>query len=550
MLNNIKLENALKILSQNKQKWLKLNIQQKISYLESAMDSLILESKQWAEVSARAKEGSANSDIVGQEFLAGPAILMRQLRYLIQALKENGKPTPKKIFQRDNKQFVAKVMPENIKESLIWRGFESEVWIQKDKFPTQGVVYSENNTIPAVSLILGAGNVSSISPLDALTKLYNEGKVCIVKLNPVNDYLLEIFNKIFVDLIHDGFLYFTKGTGEIGEYLCNHNLVDDIHITGSHITHDKIVWGKGTVEEINEKKLNDTMICNKNITSELGCVTPVIIVPGIWTDEELIYHARQIASVVANNASFNCNAMKVIVTCKGWQQRELFLNYLRIELKSTPSRKAYYPGAWERYSGFLKQYNQAEIIGDNKAGCIPWTLIPDINSNNYAFENEAFCGIITETSINANNVTEFIHKAVDFCNDKIWGTLSCSLLVDPLTKKIHHNDIEYALETLRYGTIGVNCWSALSYAFASTTWGAFPGATLKDIQSGIGTVHNGLLFDFPEKSVIHAPFTIWPTPAWFYTNKNTLEIAECLIEYEYSQSVYSMMKLIFAALKG
>ena len=45
MLNNLKLENILKILSQNKQKWLKLDIQVKIRYLESAMEILKIESK-------------------------------------------------------------------------------------------------------------------------------------------------------------------------------------------------------------------------------------------------------------------------------------------------------------------------------------------------------------------------------------------------------------------------------------------------------------------------------------------------------------------------
>ena len=223
MLNNLKLENILKILSQNKQKWLKLDIQVKIRYLESAMEILKIESKQWAEVSARAKEGTLNSDLVGQELLAGPAILMRQIRYLTQALTEKGKPAPNKIYQKENKQFVAQVMPDSIKESLLWRGFESEVWIQKDKYPTQGNIYHDLNASPALSLILGAGNVSSISPLDALNKLYVEGKVCIVKLNPINDYLLEIFNKIFFDLIQDGYLSFIKGKKEIGEYLFNHN---------------------------------------------------------------------------------------------------------------------------------------------------------------------------------------------------------------------------------------------------------------------------------------------------------------------------------------
>ncbi len=37
--------------------------------------------------------------------------------------------------------------------------------------------------------MLGAGNVASIPPMDALYKMFVDGNVCLVKLNPVNEYL-------------------------------------------------------------------------------------------------------------------------------------------------------------------------------------------------------------------------------------------------------------------------------------------------------------------------------------------------------------------------
>ena len=40
-----------------------------------------------------------------------------------------------------------------------------------------------------VSLILGAGNVSSIPPMDVFSKLFVEGLVCLLKMNPVNAYM-------------------------------------------------------------------------------------------------------------------------------------------------------------------------------------------------------------------------------------------------------------------------------------------------------------------------------------------------------------------------
>jgi hypothetical protein len=44
----------------------------------------------------------------------------------------------------------------------------------------------------------------------------------------------------------------------------------------------------------------------RRITSELGCVTPVIVVPGAWSPGELAYQAENVATMVAINASCNC----------------------------------------------------------------------------------------------------------------------------------------------------------------------------------------------------------------------------------------------------
>ena len=48
---------------------------------------------------------------------------------------------------------------------------------------------------------------------------------------------------------------------------------------------------------------------------------------------------------------------------------------------------------------------------------------------------------------------------------------------------------------LRYGTVSVNHWAAVGYGLVITPWGAFPGHTRPDIQSGTGSVHNTLMFD-------------------------------------------------------
>lgn len=83
------------------------------------------------------------------------------------------------------------------------------------------------------------------------------------------------------------------------------------------------------------------------------------------------FQARHVASMVAQNASFNCNAAKVLVLPKGWLQRETFLRKVDAALSQTRSRKAYYPGAEERYRGFLEHYPKARPLGPSSSGHRP-----------------------------------------------------------------------------------------------------------------------------------------------------------------------------------
>ena len=176
---------------------------------------------------------------------------------------------------------------------------------------------------PRVALVLGAGNVASIGPLDVVHKLFVEGQVCLLKMNPVNAYLGPFIERAFKRLVDDGFLRLAYGGADVGEYLCQHESVDEIHITGSDRTHDAIVFGVG--EEGARRKAENDPRNTKRITSELGNVSPVIIMPGSWTEADLRFHAENVATQMTNNAGFNCNAAKVLIMHEGWSQKTQFL---------------------------------------------------------------------------------------------------------------------------------------------------------------------------------------------------------------------------------
>ena len=52
--------------------------------------------------------------------------------------------------------------------------------------------YRDTDPSGTLGLILVAGNISSIPLLDVLTKMFIEGQVAVVKLNPISDYLVPV----------------------------------------------------------------------------------------------------------------------------------------------------------------------------------------------------------------------------------------------------------------------------------------------------------------------------------------------------------------------
>ncbi|MGH7536121.1 MAG: aldehyde dehydrogenase, partial [Gemmatimonadales bacterium] len=100
-------------------------------------------------------------------------------------------------------------------------------------------------------------------------------------------------------------------------------------------------------------------------------------------------------------------------------------------------------------------------------------------------------------------------QAVGFVNERVWGTLCATLVVHPRTVADRHlgPGVDRAIANLRYGAVGVNVWPALLRSLASPPWGAHPGSSMSDIQSGRGWVHNTFMLEEVEKSVVHQSVT-------------------------------------------
>jgi acyl-CoA reductase-like NAD-dependent aldehyde dehydrogenase len=544
---------AILTLQKQKQAWVQISASDRIAIVDTLIRDFAAIAPRWVEASVQAKGIQPDSPNVGEEWAAGAWPVIKQLRQLRQALIEiaaNGQPTiPGPVTTRPDGQVVAQVFPQSTYDRIFFGGLTAEIWMEpgvtkETLTSTQATIYKDKQRKGKVALVLGAGNVASIGPLDIIYKLFMEDQVVLYKTNPVNAYLGPLIQECFHSLIDSGYLRIVYGGAAEGAYLCNHADIDEIHITGSDKTFDAIVFGTGT--EGAQRKAAKTPLLTKRITGELGNVSPVIVVPGPWSQSDLAYQATHIVTMLTNNSGFNCNATRVVIQHAGWSQRGDLLREVRNTLSKVPLRDAYYPGAHERQKAFVEAHPDAEEFGTPQGKELAWTFITDIDSqktDDICFTTEAFCGLFGETALEASGVVEYIDRAVEFANEDVWGTLNATILVHPESLKDPQiaQAVERAIANLRYGSIGVNYWAGISFGIGTTTWGAFPGHPIENIESGNGVVHNSLMFAHPQKSVLRAPFRGTPTPTWFASEYGKAsKVFPKLVKFEAAPSPFKM----------
>lgn len=564
---------ALADLAAKKTEWASLPIPHKIEMLEGLKPRIDAAAGRWVTVASRAKGLPEGSPLRGEEWSSGPWATVAYVDPLAETLRHVQAGTlhehvEGKVRQRPDGQTIVRVLPDGITDHLLFSGIEVDVWMQPDVTPetlpqTMATFYDEETPEGAVALVLGAGNIASIPPLDVLYKLYTEGQVCLLKMNPVNSYLGPILEEIFAAFVDAGYLRFAYGGAEVGQYLTRHDLVDEIHMTGSATTHDAIVYGTGA--EGKARKERDEPVIDKRMTSELGGVSPCLVVPGDWSEPDLDFQAERVATSKMHNGGFNCIASQVLVLPEAWPQRDAFVHAVRRELRELPDRPAYYPGVEDRVGAAREAYaDTAERLGPTGARTLITNVPPD--DDTHAFTSEFFSGVLAVTSLpgggEAEDVGDWLDRAVDFCNESLAGTLGMTILIHPRTLRRLGDRFWDAVARLRYGTVGVNIWSGAGFLMASAAWGAFPGHTRDDIQSGVGVVHNAYLFDKPQKSVLTGPFAPFPRslllgethtspkPLWFVTNETAATTARRVTHFAADPSPLKLPGIFASALRG
>jgi aldehyde dehydrogenase (NAD(P)+) len=560
---NLDLDTALDELRRGATAWQHVTLEQRAHLLHEVAAAAVTTASTWVQAACRAKGLPDQSPLAGEEWLSGPypvAMNAATLAHSLEALAQGHSPVESSAVSRIGERTVANVFPVSIWDRLLLSGFSAQVRFQEPTAPLDvlrraGLGQLNPTQLPGTSVVLGAGNITSIAVLDTLYELFAHNRVVILKLNPVMHDMLEPTRSVLRPLVEAGVVYVLSGGIDVGSYLINHELIDHVHITGSSQSHDAIVFGSGPEGE--ERRRAGEPKLRKSITSELGGVSPTIVIPDGWSARDARYQAEHVATQRLHNSGYNCIATQVVVIPARWKRREEFLSALRKEVNDAPGRSDYYPGSADRVAQARATHESAESCDHGRV------LIQGLRPGDEAavFRTEYFSPVLAVVEIDRTG-TEYLKAAAQFANDQLTGTLGANVLVHPRRRRRLGEAFDSFLGSLRYGTVAVNAWTAVGYLTATAPWGGFPGATLTSVGSGIGVVHNALLLADTEQTVVTGPFrpfprsyvtgqlTLTPKPAWFVRNRTGARTAELLMGFIAAPGWRKLPRLFVSALRG
>ena len=378
----------------------------------------------WATIGADNK-GIKDTIAEGEEWLGGPFASTIALQYYIEYLKTDSSTISEENIDHNK----IHVFPNKSIEKLLFPFIKAEVHFHKnmsnaDILSARGF----GNRLgfkKGITLILGAGNVSSIPLLDTIFDMVVNRHCVLLKLNPVNEYLKPVFEQVFENFINKGFMIVTTGNVDVSSYMTQHQGVTNMHLTGSDITYENIVYGS-TLAEKDKGKKTLPKVNKKPFTTELGNVTPFIIHPGTWSSSEIKYQARKIVTAKLNNNGFNCIAAQVVVLPKGWKHTNKLVSAIKNQLSKEKDRLAYYPKSSETLNS-LKE--SEHITQENDLTCSTPHLTKDLELNDYFEQNEVWSSTLFFKYIEYSDESDFVEKSINYVNNQVWGNLGAAVLI-------------------------------------------------------------------------------------------------------------------------
>src|SRR6056300_443449 len=447
-VSTLEVDRNIATLRLNSQAFSELSNKELSSMFEESIQNIKGIAYFWATIGSDNK-GVKNTVAEGEEWLGGPFASTIGLQYYIDYLTTGSASLVNEDRIKKNR---IQVFPNKNIEKLLFPFIKADVHFNKNMTPKTIVeTRGFGNRLgfkKGITLILGAGNVSSIPLLDTIYDMVVNRHTILLKLNPVNEYLKPVFEKVFENFIEKGFLVVTQGDIDISKYMTEHSGITNMHLTGSDKTYENIVYGH-TLTENEKGKKTLKKINKKSFTTELGNVTPFIIHPGKWSSSDIKYQARKIVTAKLNNNGFNCISAQKVVLPKTWKHTPALISEIKKQLKKESDRLAYYPNSSEKLQSLRldKRYTQ-----ENDESCATPHLTKDLELNDHYENNEVWSSTLFFKYLESEDEEDFVNKAILYANEDLWGNLGVSVLLKNHNSKRNKNILSKYVEKLKYGT--------------------------------------------------------------------------------------------------
>ena len=522
----------------------------KAALLRECIPRLMAEAPGWVATGAAAR-GAAPSE----EWLAGPSATVRLFRLLaesLDAIAVGGPPAARlaaRVRRSDGRTEIA-LFPSSTLDRRHVHGLHGPradgCRASRRSRRASGRRRSISGGIPegGLSVILGAGNVASIPPMDVASKMFVDGMVCVLKMNPVNEWVGPFLERALEPLDRRAATSASSTAApRSGSALVYHPLRRRRahHRLRSHARPDR-VGAAGAGARPPHRGARSAAARPDHLRARQREPGRDRAVRATATRSSPSRRATS-SRMVCNNASFNCNAAKMLITPKGWPQRSRFLDLVAQGLAAAPTRKAYYPGAFDRYRTLLSGHPEAQRFGQGeRRRCWQWALVPGLDAGDEReplFRTEPFCGMLSETSVGSTDPVEFLAEATRFMNDRLWGTLNAMLVVPP---KLERDPTRRRRARSRRSS---TCATAPSPSTTGRRW-ATPSAPCRGAvtrarrwrtsRAGSAGCTTRYMLDGIDKAVVRGPLVVKPMPMWFYGNPKADRVAPLVADLEAAPS--------------
>ncbi|MGE3170976.1 MAG: aldehyde dehydrogenase family protein [Planctomycetota bacterium] len=448
----------------------------------------------WAAAAATGKGAADDPAVLAEELGHGPLPVARHLLLLegtLRGLARGRLPRLRALSTAAGPRVRA--VPRGLRDRLLLPGYRADV----DCEPGQ-LLQAPPPGGQGVHVVLGAGNVSSMPVGDALDALCRRGAAVLLKLSPLHAALQPVLERVLAPLIERDLLRLCCGDADLGAPALRDPRVAAWHLTGAPATLQAI--------------LRDPAAAAKPWTAELGNVTPVVVVPGIWSDRDLRTAANQLAAWFGHNAAGNCATPRLVLTAAGWPQRAAFLQHLGRAVDSLPPRRPFDPRARGRFARFAGDAAIASVTDGERLPFVLRTGV-DLDREPHLAAEESFAPVLCEVAVPGQDAAAFADRCLGLLRERVSGALCAHVLApEPVLARAAHA-VARLVDALPHGTVAINTWAVVGYALLAPPWGT--GATAQGAALGRGFAHDTLCLRAPRRTVVQAPFRPRPAPPWF-----------------------------------